>query len=98
MSTQSSRGGPETTLSSKIHSAPFDRANLRTNKKRASIAIFPRWRKHVAGPFEADASELTGKYLEISMIDLMGKKVKSSFTPAKDSSGLYTRRGFATSN
>lgn len=29
------------------------------------------------------------------MVDMMGKKVKSSLTPAKDALGLYTGRGSA---
>lgn len=41
MSTCSSPGGPGTVVASKIHSAPLDRADLRTNTEKASIATFP---------------------------------------------------------
>lgn len=71
-----SPGGPAKTLSFKIHSVPFDHANLQ-NKERASIPTCPQSVKNTAGPFEAGVSELTGKCSkDISMVDPMGKKSK----------------------
>ena len=77
---------PSRDPSTKIHSVASDHANLRTNKERSSVAIFPQSEKNRAALFEAGVVRINWQvFKDINTVDLMGKKVSSSFTPAEES-------------
>ena len=76
---------PSRDPSAKIHSVASDHADLRTNKEgRQSPSLHSQ--ENRAPPFEAGVIRINWQvFKDINMVDLMGKKGSSSFTPAEES-------------